>query len=175
MSSIPSTAQFCVFQHTKRGAHPAQCERDVFVSLNGHVTPYTTLQSDICSSRPISHSGPVRTAALSTYGTESAQSTQDEGRALPVWIRSGGSSSSFRTLTLVGGVAAIGTTTTAATPPTRVRSLKEEEPPLGSTMEEHGPSSWCFEPAFQFRGPPFCVLEDTELRCGWGIEDMQVM
>ncbi|CAL8406139.1 unnamed protein product [Arctogadus glacialis] len=69
----------------------------------------------------------------------------------------------------------IGTTTTAAAPPPRVRSLKEEEPPLGSTMEEHGPSSWSFEPACELRGPPFCVLEDTEPRCGWGIEDMQVM
>jgi hypothetical protein len=110
----------------------------------------------------------------------------------------------------------IGPSTTAAAPPLRMRSLKEEEPPLGSTMEEHGLSSWSFEPACELRawsaavwtaggggwglgggwmsdwrvvewcGGPigtknnvfcciFCVLEDTEPRCGWGIEDMQVM
>ncbi|CAL8406177.1 unnamed protein product [Arctogadus glacialis] len=38
----------------------------------------------------------------------------------------------------------ISPSTTAAAPPLRMRSLKEEEPPLGSTMEEHGPSSWSF-------------------------------
>ncbi|CAL8281652.1 unnamed protein product, partial [Gadus morhua 'NCC'] len=45
----------------------------------------------------------------------------------------------------------IGTTTTTAASPLRMRSLKEEEPPLGSTMEEHGPSSWSFEPACELR------------------------
>ncbi|CAL8238921.1 unnamed protein product, partial [Gadus morhua 'NCC'] len=60
----------------------------------------------------------------------------------------------------------IGPSTTAAAPPLRMRSLKEEEPPLGSTMEERGPSSWSFEPA--------CELH-TEPRCGWGIEDMKIM